>query len=153
MIDAPGGILDMVNKIKDLAAQHGFPVIAILPRRKLGYVCLKKAPVSGVAVLNYGGAEDIFKPLVTAYEAAREELAVKLAKAEGLIKVNDGSSGSKVSDERGANGQLGSENQSGEEGVDCNKQNFVKPPELDPGDRLLEKIKQEIRSLSEPWAP
>jgi hypothetical protein len=24
---------------------------------------------------------------------------------------------------------------------------------LDPGNRLLEKIKQEIRSLSEPWAP
>lgn len=52
-----GGLNDVLNDIKLLAADHHIPCVFALSRKVLGKVCRKPVPVSCVGVFNYEGSE------------------------------------------------------------------------------------------------
>jgi len=55
-IDSKGGLNDVVVELQKLADNYECPVIYTMGRRKLGKACLRKVPISCVAVLNYQGS-------------------------------------------------------------------------------------------------
>lgn len=68
----PGGIDEMVANIKEKCKRSEVFYCFPLPRRRMGYLLLKKAPISCVAVLDYSGAEEHVKKIRELVDNHRE---------------------------------------------------------------------------------
>lgn len=55
-----GGLNDILNDIKSLAADHHIPCVFALSRKDLGKVCHKPVPISCVGIFNYEGSEVMY---------------------------------------------------------------------------------------------
>ncbi|CAG0883036.1 unnamed protein product [Cyprideis torosa] len=86
-------ILAELNKtvaaILDEVSPQGTPVIYAMNRRQLGYLSLKKRPVSCIGILDYGGAEVDFKKLLARVEEEREKYQSHLEAARKLLDGNE----------------------------------------------------------------
>lgn len=66
-----GGITETIEEMKMKCQKSEVPYVFSLKRRQLGYVLLKKVPVSCVAILNYQGSEENSQKLLQAIQEAR----------------------------------------------------------------------------------
>ncbi|GAB6032086.1 Selenocysteine insertion sequence-binding protein 2-like [Chamberlinius hualienensis] len=78
-ISNQGGLDDVIDNIISLSEEMNVPVVFALSRRKLGYVCLKRVPVSGVGIFNYDGSEENYKKLIELAEKEQNSYNEKQA--------------------------------------------------------------------------
>ncbi len=57
-MSSSGGTTDVIEEMKIKCQKADIPYVFSLKRRQLGYVLLKKVPVSCVGILNYQGSEE-----------------------------------------------------------------------------------------------
>jgi len=77
-ISTEGGLDTAVDNIIRLCREQGVPVVFCLGRYKLGKACLRKAPVSCIAIMNQQGSDENFKNMVELSAQLRESYAAKL---------------------------------------------------------------------------
>jgi len=80
-VAAAGGLDDAVTGLaREAAAQEPpVPVVFALNRRRLGRACLRKVPVSCVAVMNPQGADETYKSLLALAASLAEQYRARLA--------------------------------------------------------------------------
>lgn len=66
-----GGIDEMVQSLISQAQNISVPYVFAIPRRKIGYVLMKKVPVSCVGILSYEGCDEIVKNVLRMVEEER----------------------------------------------------------------------------------
>ncbi|EDW72782.1 uncharacterized protein Dwil_GK17193 [Drosophila willistoni] len=67
------GLDETIDKIKFSCQQHNVPYCFSLMRRELAYALKKRAQISCVAILDYDGAQDIYKDLLLELDEARKD--------------------------------------------------------------------------------
>ncbi|CAG0895973.1 unnamed protein product [Darwinula stevensoni] len=92
-VKAKGGLNDVVWSIRQKAEEQGAACIFILNRYRLGKVCLKKVPVSAVAVLDHQGTEETFQKLLSMVDVETSRYSKRLKELSGdldreIIKSN-----------------------------------------------------------------
>lgn len=66
-----GGISEIIAEMKMKCQQSEVPYVFSLKRRQLGYILLKKVPVSCVGILNYQGSEENSQKLLPLIQAEK----------------------------------------------------------------------------------
>ncbi len=56
-VESKGGLNDFVAEMVSAAAAASVPVVFVMNRRKLGWVCLRKVPISCIGIINYQGSD------------------------------------------------------------------------------------------------
>ncbi|XP_063221867.1 selenocysteine insertion sequence-binding protein 2 isoform X2 [Bacillus rossius redtenbacheri] len=72
-IESAGGLNDIISQLKETAAIQNVPCVFALHRRKIGYLTLKKCPISCLAVLNYQACESQVNALLEVVMLARQQ--------------------------------------------------------------------------------
>eukprot|EP00039_Didymoeca_costata_P000461 m.45627 g.45627 ORF g.45627 m.45627 type:complete len:478 (-) comp10275_c0_seq2:720-2153(-) len=72
-IKSDGGLDDAIKLILDTCAEKDIVVIFALSRRQIGRALKRPVAVSVVGILNYQGAQDIFKDILVVAEQGRED--------------------------------------------------------------------------------
>lgn len=70
----------LINDIKTLADHHKIPCIFSIKRRHIGYVLLKKVPVSLVGIFDYQGTSDNVTELLKHVQQEKQNYANKMTK-------------------------------------------------------------------------
>lgn len=93
-VETEGGLNDILNDIKSLAADHNILCVFALGRKGLGKVCRKPVPVSCIGVFNSDGSEANYKKIVELltqskkdYAEILDSLSSKLTKEEADILI------------------------------------------------------------------
>lgn len=72
----------LVNDTKTLADHHQIPVIFSLKRRHMGYVLLKKVPVSLIGIFDFQGTSENVKELLKHVQQEKQNYANKMTKLD-----------------------------------------------------------------------
>ena len=77
-VETKGGLDDAVKKlIEDSKIQNAKTVYG-LNRRRLGWLCLKKVPVSCIGIMNFKGSDDNYNSMLSEAESLTQEYKDKL---------------------------------------------------------------------------
>merc|ERR1712181_39149 len=90
-VEARGGLDDTVGALIKEAAKQGqeVPVIFGMNRRKLGRACLRKVPVSCVAVMNPQGSDETYKSMLNLASELRQQYQERLEKEMEKLTAED----------------------------------------------------------------
>jgi len=90
-VEARGGLDDTVGALIRESSKQGqeVPVIFGMNRRKLGRACLRKVPVSCVAIMNPQGSDETYKSLLNLASELRQQYKQKLEKEVERLAAED----------------------------------------------------------------
>ena len=90
-VEARGGLDDTVGALIRESSKQGqeVPVIFGMNRRKLGRACLRKVPVSCVAIMNPQGSDETYKSLLNLASELRQQYKEKLEKEMERLAAED----------------------------------------------------------------
>ena len=90
-VEARGGLDDTVGALIKESSKQGqeVPVIFGMNRRKLGRACLRKVPVSCVAIMNAQGSDETYKSLLNLATELRQQYKERLDKEMEKLAAED----------------------------------------------------------------
>ena len=90
-VEAPGGLDDTVGALIRESSKQGqeVPIIFGMNRRKLGRVCLRKCPVSCVAIMNPQGSDETYKSMLSLASELRQQYKDRVEKEMEKISAED----------------------------------------------------------------
>ena len=90
-VEARGGLDDTVGALIKESSKEGqeVPVIFGMNRRKLGRACLRKVPVSCVAIMNPQGSDETYKSMLNLASELRQQYKERLEKEMEKLTAED----------------------------------------------------------------